>query len=80
MKGYVYLGRQLIAQQANSVTWVHQDPVTKSRHLTDNNGGFVSSIELDPWGGETTRSINSSATSQNTHRPAEFQSLQLCAE
>jgi RHS repeat-associated protein len=55
----------MLAQQSNqSSLWVHQDPVTKSRHLTDSSGGFVSAIELDPWGGETSRSINSSVTSQ----------------
>jgi RHS repeat-associated protein len=38
---------------------VHQDPVTKSQRLTDANGTPTGTIvDLDPWGGETTRSYN----------------------
>jgi RHS repeat-associated protein len=58
-RGYVYLGSQLLAVQSNdAVTWVHQDPVTKSQRATDINGNGVSSatVDVDPWGGETSRS------------------------
>jgi len=60
-RGYVYLGLQLVAvQQNNAVTWVHQDPVTKGQRLVANNGALVSTIELDPFGGDTDRSVNTS--------------------
>ena len=57
-RGYVYLGGQLLAVQQNGVHWVHQDPVAKSKRVTDASGNVVSAIELDPWGGETNRSSN----------------------
>jgi RHS repeat-associated protein len=57
LRGYVYLGGQMLAiQKGGQVSWVHQDPVTKSQRLTDNTGEVVSTIDLDPWGGETGRS------------------------
>jgi hypothetical protein len=58
-RGYVYLGSQLLAVQSNdAVTWVHQDPVTKSQRATDIFGSGVSTatVDVDPWGGETSRS------------------------
>jgi len=59
-RGYVYLGGELLAvQQNNQVSWMHQDPVAKSKRVTDGSGNVVSTLELDPWGGETTRSSNS---------------------
>lgn len=58
-RGYVYLGGQLLAVQQNSqVSWVHQDPVTKGQRVTNSAGTVVSTIELNPWGGETNRSSN----------------------
>ena len=57
-RGYVYLGGQLVAVQAGGVSWVHQDPVTKSQRVTDNLGNVISTVDLDPWGGETWRSSN----------------------
>ncbi|HJP94768.1 MAG TPA: S8 family serine peptidase [Pyrinomonadaceae bacterium] len=58
-RGYVYLGNQLLAlQYGNAVSWVHQDPVTKSQRLTNSSGTVTSTIDLDPWGGETSRSSN----------------------
>ncbi|HKO42783.1 MAG TPA: RHS repeat-associated core domain-containing protein, partial [Pyrinomonadaceae bacterium] len=57
-RGYVYLSGQLIAIQSNGVNWVHQDPVTKSQRVTNSSGSVVSTIDLDPWGGETGRSSN----------------------
>jgi len=59
-KGYVYLGGQMLAmQQAGTVTYVHQDPVTKSQRLTDTSGNPTSTrIELDPFGGDTNQSAN----------------------
>jgi RHS repeat-associated protein len=44
---------------------VHQDPVTKSQRLTNSAGTVVSTIDLDPWGGETGRS---DLQSQQPHR------------
>jgi RHS repeat-associated protein len=58
-RGYVYLGGELLAvQQNNQVNWVHEDPVTKSKRVTNSAGTVVSTIELDPWGGNTNRSSN----------------------
>ena len=59
MRGYVFLGEQLLAVQQNlSVSWVHQDPVAKSKRVTNSSGTVVSVVELDPWGGDTARSSN----------------------
>ncbi|HKG48371.1 MAG TPA: S8 family serine peptidase [Pyrinomonadaceae bacterium] len=58
-RGYVYLGSEMLAiQQSNQVSWVHQDPVTKSQRVTNSGGTVTSTIDLDPWGGETSRSSN----------------------
>lgn len=58
-RGYVYLGGELLAlQQNNQVSWVHQDPVAKSKRVTDGNGTVVSTVELDPFGGNTNRNSN----------------------
>jgi RHS repeat-associated protein len=54
-----YLGKQLLAvQQSNQVNWVHQDPLVKSKRVTNSVGTVVSTVELDPRGGDTTRSSN----------------------
>src|SRR5437667_12799255 len=37
---------------------MHEDPVTKSKRVTDSSGAIVSTIELDPWGADTNRSSN----------------------
>jgi RHS repeat-associated protein len=59
-RGYVYAGGTLLAvQQSNSVYWIHEDPVTKSKRTTDENGTIVSTVELDPWGADTNRSGSS---------------------
>jgi len=58
-RGFVYLGSQLLAvQQSNAVSWVHQDPIVKSKRVTNGSGTVVSTIELDPWGGNTNRNSN----------------------
>ena len=58
-RGYVYLGGELLAvQQDDSVNWVHQDPLVKSKRVTNSSGTVISAVELDPWGGETDRSSN----------------------
>ena len=58
-RGYVYIGSQLLAvQQQNAVFWVHQDPIVKSKRITNSSGTVVSTIELDPWGGNTSRNNN----------------------
>jgi RHS repeat-associated protein len=59
-RGYVYRGSQLLAvRQAGSVYWVHEDPVTKSKRVTNTSGSIVSTVELDPWGADTQRSSTS---------------------
>jgi YD repeat-containing protein len=57
-RGYVYAGGQMLAIQSSGVNWVHQDPVTKSQRVTNSSGTVVSTIDLDPWGGETSASSN----------------------
>jgi len=57
-RGYVYASGQMIAVQAGGVNWVYQDPVTKSQRVTDNSGNVISTVDLDPWGGETAASSN----------------------
>jgi hypothetical protein len=47
-----------VAIQSNGVNWVHQDPVTKSQRITDSTGTVISTIDVDPWGGETDKSSN----------------------
>lgn len=37
---------------------MHEDPVTKSKRVTNSAGTVVSMIELDPWGADTNRSNN----------------------
>jgi RHS repeat-associated protein len=56
-RGYVYLG-SLLAVQQGGVFWMHEDPVTKSKRVTNSTGAIVSTIELDPWGADTNRSSN----------------------
>ena len=60
-RGFVYLGGQMVALQGGTggqVSWVHQDPVTKSQRVTNSSGVVTSIVDLDPWGGETGRSSN----------------------
>ena len=57
-RGYVYLGGEILAVQQGGVYWMHEDPVAKSKRVTNASGNVVSTIELDPWGGETNRSSN----------------------
>ena len=57
-RGYVYLGSQLLATQQDGVYFVHEDPVTKSKRVTNTGGGVVSRVELDPYGADTTRNDN----------------------
>lgn len=57
-RGYVYLGGQMLAIQYGGVNWVHQDPITKSQRITNSSGTVTSTVDLDPWGGETWRSSN----------------------
>ena len=37
---------------------MHQDPLVKSKRITNSSGTVVSTIELDPWSGNTNRSNN----------------------
>jgi RHS repeat-associated protein len=59
-RGYVYLGGTEVAVSDGEVLWNHYDGITKSKRMTDGGGAVVSAIEVDPWGGETSRSVNSS--------------------
>jgi RHS repeat-associated protein len=58
-RGYVYAGSQLLAVQQGGVFFVHQDPITKSKRVTDMSGVVQSAVELDPYGADTSRSSNS---------------------
>lgn len=52
-RGYVYSGAGLLAvQSSNAVHWMHEDPITKSKRVTNSSGAVESSIELDPWGAD----------------------------
>lgn len=52
LRGYIQLGGQLLAvQQDGVVRWVHEDPITKTKIMTDASGGTISSLVFDPWGG-----------------------------
>jgi RHS repeat-associated protein len=37
---------------------VHEDPIVKSKRITNGSGNIVSTVELDPWGGNTSRNNN----------------------
>lgn len=37
---------------------MHEDPITKSKRVTNSSGAVVSTVELDPWGADTNRSNN----------------------
>src|SRR5438105_6426425 len=50
----------MLAIQQNGVSWIHQDPITKSQRITASNGTVTATIDLDPWGGETSVSANQS--------------------
>lgn len=64
-RGYVYSGVGLLAVQSGSaVSWVHQDPITKSKRITNNAGTVISSIELDPWGADAGAAWSSNSTFQ----------------
>jgi RHS repeat-associated protein len=71
VRGYVYLGGELLAVQQNaSVNWVHQDPLVKSKRVTNSAGTVVSSVELDPWGGE----VNHLSNLNQAFQPKKFTS------
>src|SRR5262249_37387862 len=55
-RGYVYFSGQLIAVQQGGVFWVHQDPLVKSKRVTNSAGTVFSTVKRDPGGGETNRS------------------------
>ena len=58
-RSYVYLGGKVVAlKQSNSYYWIHEDPVTKSKRVVDRYGAVVSTVEMDPWGADTSRSSN----------------------
>ncbi|HWN08814.1 MAG TPA: S8 family serine peptidase [Pyrinomonadaceae bacterium] len=57
-RGYVYLGSKLLAIQSAGVNWVHEDPITKSKRVTNSAGAVISMVETDPWGADTNRSSN----------------------
>ena len=44
--------------------------MTKSQRITDGSGKMVSTIDLDPWGGETAKSVN------QTFQPHRFTSYE----
>jgi RHS repeat-associated protein len=63
LRGYVYMGGQLLAMQDQSnsrVLWVHEDPVTKGKRTTNSSGAVVNGVEMDPWGSEVSSFSQSS--------------------
>src|SRR2546421_12755845 len=65
-RGYVYAGGDLLAvQSGGQVSWVHEDPITKSQRVTDAAGNVINTVELDPWGANTDRSSASPFQPQN---------------
>jgi RHS repeat-associated protein len=70
-RGYVYSGSQLLAVQQNGVFFVHEDPITKSKRVTDVSGVVQSAVELDPYGGEV-----SSFSSNTAFQPRKFTSYE----
>lgn len=64
-RGYVYSGSGLLAVQSGAaVSWVHEDPVTKSKRITNSSGAIISSIELDPWGADAGAAWSSNSAFQ----------------
>lgn len=62
---YTYLGNQVLMMRHNGqVRYVHSDPITKSQRVTDYYGNVVSTVDMDPWGGETNRSVNQGVMSR----------------
>lgn len=60
---YTYLGGQLLSlrnanEKGSGAYWIHEDPITKSKRVTNSLGTVVSTVELDPWGADTPRSNN----------------------
>lgn len=56
-RGYVYIEGQLLAyQEGGQVRWVHSDPVTKAKRMTDTSGTVVMGAEFDPFGGQVNNS------------------------
>jgi len=58
-RGYVYAGSQVLAVQSGGVFFVHEDPVTKSKRVTNMSGVIQSTVETDPFGADTNKSSNS---------------------
>ena len=64
-RGYVYSGSGLLAvQSGGAVSWVHEDPITKGKRITNSAGTIISSIELDPWGADAGAAWSSNSTFQ----------------
>jgi RHS repeat-associated protein len=64
-RGYVYSTAGLMAvQYGNAVSWVHEDPITKNKRITNSSGVVISSVELDPWGADAGSAWSSNATFQ----------------
>ena len=60
-----YLRSSVLAVQKDGVSFVHEDPVTKSKRVTDISGAVVSAIETDPFGADTNRSSNAAFQPRN---------------
>jgi RHS repeat-associated protein len=72
-RNYVYLGGQLLTlKQSSNYYWVHEDPITKSKRVTDASGAVVSKIELDPWGA----TISAPFSSNDAFQPKKFTSYE----
>jgi RHS repeat-associated protein len=65
--GYVYVEGQLLAYQENGrVLWVHDEPITKAKRMTDSTGAIVNASELDPFGGQVGPATSQSGTLWNS--------------
>jgi RHS repeat-associated protein len=60
----------LLAIQKDGVRLVHEDPITKSKRVTDISGNILSTVELDPWGADTAKS------NQSAFQPKKFTSYE----
>ena len=73
VRGYVYGGAGVLAvQQGGAVSFVHEDPVTKAKRVTDTGGSVQqSATEVDPFGAEA-GGTNQSFQPHTNYRTLDF--------
>lgn len=73
-RSYIYSGSNLLAMNEQSgLIWVHSDPITKSKRLTDSRGRVIGGIEVDPWGNEIGDSFGPTQGEKNTRKFATYE-------